>query len=91
MPFTIAWLDFGRGPKDEPNPDYPAGIDMDASMGQVPSCWTEVSYPAKRCGAYIVQCDECLANVAVTTAGRVDDPRSVRLACRQPKLPAPPV
>ena len=80
MTITVKWLDGGREPKVKPNPDYPNGIDIDLAPNTW-GCKVPVPYPAKRCGAYELKCDICGAGALVTTAGRVDDPRSVRLHC----------
>lgn len=77
----VNWIDRGREPQCEPNPDYPDGVDLDTSFGASSSCFTELPYPAKRCGYYLVVCDRCQQSVLITTAGRRDDPRSVKLAC----------
>jgi hypothetical protein len=79
----IRWLDRGREPQCAPNPDYPKGKDIDASDGAAQTCYTELPYPAPRCGAYIVECEKCGIRVGITTAGRPDDPRSVKIACRK--------
>jgi hypothetical protein len=39
-------------------------------------------YPAKRIGHYRIECELCGLRVACTTAGRPDDPRSIRIACK---------
>ena len=78
----VTWHDAGREPKCAPDPRYPLGIDVDSSGGAEASCKTSLPYPAKRCGQYLVACETCGQNVVVTTAGRVDDPRSVRIACK---------
>ena len=36
----------------------------------------------ERCGVYLVECKICGSSVALTTAGRIDDPRSVTIACK---------
>jgi len=77
----ISWIDQGREPKEAPNPDFPLGIDIPTPTPERESCFVELPYPAKRCGLYIVQCSECGFSAAITTAGRPDDPRSVRLPC----------
>jgi hypothetical protein len=47
------------------------------------SCFTFLRpYPTPRCGKFMVKCDVCGEMVIVTTAGRRDDPRSVRLPCK---------
>jgi C4-type Zn-finger protein len=43
---------------------------------------TELPYPAKRCGIYLVVCERCGYSAAITTAGRPDDPRKVTLPCK---------
>lgn len=83
----VEWIDRGREPKVEPNPAYPAGIDLDLTLhAQWPTsgntCRTAVEYPAPRCGVYVITCELCGLRVAVTTAGRPDDPRSVTIPCR---------
>lgn len=79
---SAAWIDAGREPKSPPNPAYPDGIDLDVSNGAERSCGRLLPHPAKRCGTYLVWCGHCGAKVAVTTAGRPDDPRSIRIACK---------
>lgn len=83
----ITWLDGKREPTCKPNPAYPEGIDLDASRGGV-SCKVDLPYPAKRCGAYVVECPVCSSRVTVTTAGRPDDPRSVKMPCALPNSTA---
>jgi hypothetical protein len=78
--FKIKWHDSGREPQCEPDPDYPSGKDVDGSFG-LPSCETPLPYPARRCGHYVVRCRLCGYSVAITTAGRPDDPRSLRMPC----------
>lgn len=77
----IKWLDRNREPKCAPNPAYPKGKDVDMSDGAANTCYTELPYPAKRCGLYVVECPKCSLVIGVTTAGRPDDPRSLKVAC----------
>lgn len=79
--FKIEWIDAGREPQCQPNPDYPNGIDIDASRGAERTCTTALPHPARRCGAYIVECTLCGIRVGCSTAGRPDDPRSIKIAC----------
>lgn len=79
--FRIEWNDGMREPQCAPNPDYPEGIDLDASEGAETACTVALPYPAKRCGLYDVQCELCGYRSLVTTAGRPDDPRSIKLPC----------
>lgn len=84
--FKVRWNDFGREPQCRPDPKFPTGVDLDSSEGAAKACSCDLPYPAKRCGAYIVTCDDCGMTIAVTTAGRPDDPRSVKVACHEHKL-----
>ena len=79
--FFIRWLDAGREPQSAPDPAYPVGIDLDVTNGRTPACTVILPYPAKRCGHYEVICTECKFSAAITTAGRPDDPRSVKIPC----------
>ena len=79
----IDWIDNKREPQCPPNPDFPLGIDVDASGGSRKTCTVSLPYPAKRCGAYVVTCEKCGQSVAATTAGRPDDPRSIKIACQE--------
>jgi hypothetical protein len=49
------------------------------------TCSVALPHPAKRCGYYLVKCVACGQNALVTTAGRPDDPKSLKLACRAPR------
>jgi hypothetical protein len=80
--FEIKWIDRGREPQRPPNPSYPSGIDVDVSHGAEPACVADLPYPARRCGFYFVKCSICGYVVALTTAGRPDDPRSIRVPCQ---------
>lgn len=79
--FEIKWIDRQREPQNPPNPDHPRGIDIDLSEGAAQTCKSELPYPAKRIGFYMVNCNICDLTVMITTAGRSDDPRSITLAC----------
>jgi len=79
----VVWIDRGREPKCAPNASYPNGIDVDATFGaQVPSCIVALPYPARRCGIYEIRCNVCGVIIAATTAGRPDDPRSIKIPCK---------
>ncbi len=83
----IDWHDGGREAQCKSNPNYPNGIDLDPTEGTAAvTCRVELPYPAKRCGVYIIECEKCGLQVGITTAGRPDDPRSVKLACHSHKL-----
>jgi hypothetical protein len=80
--FEVRWRDAGREPQCPPNPAYPDGIDVDGSGGAAVTCTVVLPCPAKRCGAWEVRCQICGYSALVSTAGRPDDPRSVRLPCK---------
>lgn len=77
----VEWNGTGRRPQCAPNPAYPKGVDIDVAHGQ-PSCETALPYPATSIGTYVVRCPRCGSSIAVTAAGRLDDPRSVKIPCR---------
>lgn len=79
--FSIQWVDGGRDPQCAPDPKYPNGKPLDASMG-LKACSVPLPWPAKRCGLYVVTCKVCGYSIAVTTAGRPDDPCSVKIPCK---------
>lgn len=79
---TIEWLDGEREPRVAPNPSYPDGIDLDLTNGKRPMCEVSLPYPARRIGTYVVACTTCGLRAGCTTAGRPDDPRSIRLPCK---------
>jgi hypothetical protein len=81
--FKVEWFDLQREPQCPPDPAYPDGVDLDVVQERVvPSCLITLPYPAKRCGQYLLECRLCGLTAACTTAGRPDDPRSIKLACR---------
>jgi hypothetical protein len=81
--FRIEWVDGERAPSGVPDPRYPEGVNLDIAAGRSPNCQVGLPYPAPRCGFFVVTCDFCGVRIAVTTAGRPDDPRSVRIACQR--------
>jgi hypothetical protein len=80
--FKIDWIDRQREPQNPPDPHYPHGIDLDMSEDATRTCSVRLPYPTPRCGLFYVECRKCGRNVVITTAGRIDDPRSVKLACK---------
>ena len=82
MTLRVIWIDGGRKAKELPDMNYPNGIALDMSEGAVTTCSTPLPYPAKRCGAYQIACTVCGLRALVTTAGRCDDPCSVKLGCK---------
>lgn len=83
MTLNAIWHDSHREPQSPSNPEYPNGIDLDMSGGAEQICYTALPYPAKRCGHYLIKCTTCGLTALITTAGRPDDPRSVKLRCKE--------
>jgi hypothetical protein len=81
--FEIQWYDAGYGARLQPDPKYPDGMDIDISGGALMSCIIKLPYPAPRCGVYEVWCKTCGFSAGISTAGRADDPRSVRVPCKK--------
>jgi hypothetical protein len=78
-----SWLWRSREPaKSPPNPAYPHGLAIDVSRG-LRSCEARLDYPAPGVGTWIVTCETCGSNLAVTAAGRPDDPTTVRIPCHK--------
>ena len=86
MTFKVQWEDFFREPQCAPDPKFPNGKDLDTSAGAAAACTATLPYPAKRCGLFIVECEACGIRIGITTAGRPDDPRSVKIACKRPEV-----
>lgn len=82
MRHTVQWIDSKAESKNPPNPKYPLGVDLDMSSGSERACLVTLPYPARRIGYYAIDCGTCNLRVAISTAGRPDDPRSVKLACK---------
>jgi hypothetical protein len=80
--FVVEWVDGGRKPTAPSNPKYPNGLDVEAFVPGQTTCYLKLAYPAKQCGVYHIRCRVCHLTAVVTTAGRRDDPRSIKLACK---------
>lgn len=78
------WIDRRREPTQASDPKYPNGIDVDLSRRKsVATCQIDLKpYPAPRCGYHQVHCMRCGYTAIVTTSGRPDDPRSVKVPCK---------
>jgi hypothetical protein len=81
MPHTITFHPSGRGKaRCEPNPEFPNGIVIPRT-GADWHCLVKLPYPAPECGHHRVECSECGMTMAITAAGRPDDPISVQVPC----------
>lgn len=79
---TVKFISHNRKPKCAPNPAYPNGIDVDLTNGAKVACLADLPYPAECCGVLLVHCEACGYSTVITTAGRIDDPRTVKLPCK---------
>jgi hypothetical protein len=78
---TIKFMSAHRKAKVAPNPAYPNGIDVDS--GKSPACLVVIPYPAECVGTWLIECKKCGVTVAITAAGRPDDPRSLMMPCKE--------
>lgn len=78
----VEWRGDGRKAECPSNPNYPRGISLDMSAGAKRTCDAALPYPAQGCGFFELTCATCGYSGMITAAGRADDPRSVRVACR---------
>ncbi len=78
----VEFMPSGRGKAQcAPDPRYPDGKDIDISDGAL-ACAIQLPYPAPECGAWVVKCNACERGaIAITAAGRPDDPRLVKIPC----------
>lgn len=83
MKHDVVFRPSGRGKAQcPPDPNYPNGIELDCSTPPAgATCLVGLPYPAPECGLWMVHCNQCAITIAVTTAGRPDDPISVRMDC----------
>lgn len=79
---VVSFMSHGRKARCAPDPLYPAGMDIDLAGGAQKACVVDLPYPAECCGVWLVWCETCGYSAGVTAAGRVDDPRTVKLPCR---------
>jgi hypothetical protein len=82
-PLTVEWIDAGREAQCQPNAAYPEGVDLLERPEVAAHCITLLPYPAPRCGLWVVRCPRCRKSTHITATGRVDDPRSLSMACFQ--------
>lgn len=73
-----------RGPPQcPPNPAYPDGVDVQDAAPGVPACKVDLPYPAPERLVWMVRCKRCGYRLAITAAGRPDDPRSATIPCKE--------
>ena len=79
--FAVDFIRSGRGKaRCAPNPNFPNGKSLvdPNSFG----CVVDLPYPAPECGIWAVTCLSCGLKVAVTCAGRADDPTRFQINCK---------
>jgi hypothetical protein len=81
LTLIATWWSEDRPGQHPPDPAYPLGVLLDTSAGR-PFCEVALVYPAPCVGKWIIKCSVCGLLALVTAAGRVDDPHTVRLACK---------
>lgn len=81
--FDIKFLSHGRKAECPPDPKYPNGMVVDVARGKKQSCAVDLPYPAECIGAWIMKCKTCGRSVAITAAGRPDDPKAVVVDCNK--------
>lgn len=88
--FSTTWNDAGQeSGTNAPLDSVPAEIDI--SNGAPRTCTARLDR-APRCGAWLVECQDCGAAAAVAVFGRADDPASITFGCavlRAGAQPAP--
>jgi len=78
--FTIEWYDSKITSNTVPEQDSPKNILVYDEHKLF--CKISLPYPAKRCGMYVVKCNECGNVVGIPTTGKVDDPCSITINCK---------
>lgn len=81
--FFVDWVDQQYETTQPPDPTYPNGTAIDVAMDAPRACRIELPCPAPRCGLFVITCRACGYSIALATAGRADDPRTVRMPCRR--------
>jgi len=80
--FSVDWIDSGRLTEYPADPGYPRGVAIDVALDAPHACRVELPWPAERIGQWVVICRVCGYAIALSTAGRADDPHTARLPCR---------
>ena len=83
MTIDVKFNDSGREPSQKADPRFPRGMTISMARPGQTSCTYNLPYPAPRCGIYSISCNICGLTVAVTVAGRADDPNKITLPCKR--------
>ena len=77
----VEFIASGRGKaRCAPDPNFPNGKSLVKSGGF--GCVVNLPYPAPECGIWKVLCSDCGSRVAITCAGRADDPTCFQMNCK---------
>lgn len=68
-------------PQHPSNPEYPNGVDVDLAGDHLMRCSALLPRMPGKLGVYEIRCTHCELSLALTSAGRPDDPRLVRVPC----------
>jgi len=80
--FVVVFRPSGRGKaRCASDPKFPRGKDVKMPGIYKNGCLAELPYPAPECGVLFVSCKKCGTQIAVTAAGRPDDPRTLEVPC----------
>jgi DNA-directed RNA polymerase subunit RPC12/RpoP len=79
----VTWKDRDTRPLFPADPDFPDGTHLDLAFGAEAACWTDLPYPVVTVGAHQVECPTCGLRLLCGANGRPDDPRTVKVPCRQ--------
>lgn len=77
----ITFHDSGRKARNPPHPGYEEGIVFDMTGDAPRGCAVDLPWPAPGVGTWQVRCRTCGTSLALTAAGRIDDPRRLVLPC----------
>jgi hypothetical protein len=79
----VGWIWRSREPaRSPPDPRYPRGTELDVTKGASVRCSLRLPYPAQGVGTWLIRCEACGWQGAVTAAGRDDDPMIVLIPCK---------
>lgn len=80
---SVEFVASGRGKAQcASNPAYPNGIEISIPTDAPFKCTVDLPYPAPECGHFLVKCSLCSTTIAVTAAGRRDDPTKITIPCQ---------
>ena len=82
--FWARWVDQERVSTYPADPAYPHGAAIDVALDAAHACRLALPSPTVGCGLWVIKCRRCHYALCVGTAGRPDDPCSVRIPCKSP-------